>query len=228
MANMFDVAAKKLKGSPIILLFFVVALIMFGLGVVFFVEDTISSFNGVKQLEAVYGIKPVNHWVTYIAISIAPQIAQLGLMYFFLTNPRKNGWMPIMAFLFLLVDFASDLQDRSNGQFVIFNGGIVELAWNPTIIASAFFTLMYFTIGSELFISVSVGLLLSLFPDAINQYTQTFTRTRAALKKANADIKKAHRAHGTPRKKQKQNGQHVGQRHSRHEQHTRHNQGGRW
>lgn len=165
-------------------------MVMFLIGVNFFVEDAISSRNGIAQLEAVFGVKPVNFPVTYISLSIAPQVAQVVLLYLYFTDNRKNRWALLVAILFFVLDFVSDLQDRSNGHFLPLTGGI-NLDMQTAV--SGGFTLMAYTIASEIFISVSIGLFLVLLADSIKQYAILVVQIRNAWKQAKEQIDRAHR-----------------------------------
>lgn len=162
---------------------------MFLIGVNFFIEDVESSRNGIAQLEAVFGVKPVNYSITYISLSIAPQVAQVVLIYLYLTDPKKNWWALAVAGLFFALDFVSDLQDRSGGHFIPASGGI---NFDKYTAVAAGFTLLAYTIGSELFISVSIGLFLVLLADSIKQYAILVVQIKNAWKQARDRIEKAH------------------------------------
>lgn len=189
MSNLFDQFAGKLRGSPFVIWVVLLTVVMFLIGINFFVEDTVSSRNGIAQLEAVFGVKPVNFQITYISLSIAPQVAQVVLLYMFFTDNKKNRWALVIAALFFALDFVSDLQDRSNGHFLPLTGGI-NLDTQTAV--SAGFTLMAYTIASEMFVSVSVGLFLVLFADSITQYAILVVQIKNAWKQARDKIDKAH------------------------------------
>lgn len=189
MSNLFDQFAGKMRGSPFVIWVVGLTMVMFLIGINFFVEDTISSRNGISQLETVFSVKPVNFPITYISLSIAPQVAQVVLFYLYLTDNRKNRWAVLVAGLFFVLDFISDLQDRSNGHFLPMNGGI-NLDTQTAV--SAGFTLLAYTVASEMFLSVSVGLFLVLFADAITQYAILVVQIKNAWKQARDKIERAH------------------------------------
>lgn len=178
-----------MRGSPFVLWVICLTAVMFLVGLDFFLEDTVSSRNGIEQIEQVFGVKPVNFPITYLALSIAPQVGQVVLFYLYLTDTRKNRWALLVAGLFFMIDFISDLQDRSNGHFLPLTGG-VNLDVQTAV--SAGFTLLAYTVGSELFLSVSVGLFLVLVADGITQYALLIIQIKNAWKKANERIKEAH------------------------------------
>lgn len=178
-----------MRGSPFVIWVVFLTVVMFVIGILFFVEDTISSRNGIAQLEAVFGVKPVNFYATYWALSIAPQVAQVVLFYLYLTDNRKNRWALGVAAVFFILDFASDLQDRSGGRFLPLTGGI---NLDASTAVAAGFTLLFFSVGSELFVSVSVGLFLVLFADSITQYAILVVQIKNAWKQARDKIDRAH------------------------------------
>lgn len=178
-----------MRGSPFVIWIIFLTMVMFAIGILFFIEDTISSRNGIAQLETVFGVKPVNFEITYWALSISPQVAQVVLFYLYLTDKEKNKWALFVAFIFLTLDFVSDLQDRSDGRFMPLTGGVNLDA--ATAVAGGF-TLLFYTIGSELFVSVSIGLFLVLIADGITQYAIVVVQIKNAWKQAKEKIDRAH------------------------------------
>lgn len=167
MANIFDEVGNKIKGGPFVLWVCWLCLAMFIIGALHFAEDTVSSRNGITLLEKTFTIKPVNINFVYWTLSLTPQIGQTVLSYMFFLDRKKNRWALILAAAFFLVDFISDVEDRSNQHFLPAGGGINI---DATTIVASIFTLMAYTIGSELFLSVSTGMFLTLFRDAIKQF----------------------------------------------------------
>jgi len=190
-----------MRGSPFVIWIVLLTMVMFLIGINFFLEDVESSRNGIAQLEAVFGVKPVNYSITYISLSIAPQVGQIVLFYLYLTDTRKNKWALAAAGVFFALDFISDLQDRSNGHFLPMTGGI---NMDMQTAVSAGFTLMAYTVSSEMFISVSIGIFLVLFADSITQYAVMVVQIKNAWKQARDKIDRAHNHDGNQGQRQQQ------------------------
>jgi hypothetical protein len=178
MSNLFDEVGNKLKGSPFVIWICLLCVAMFIIGGIHFGEDTTSSRLGIALLELVFHIKPVNMPIAYWTISLTPQIGQTVLSYMFFLDRKKNKWALGLALIFFLIDFISDLQDRSANHFLPPGGGINI---DSTTIMAALFTIVFFTVGSELFLSVSTGLFLVLFRDAIKQAAILYAGVREEL-----------------------------------------------
>ncbi|MCP5018887.1 MAG: hypothetical protein GY938_26965 [Ketobacter sp.] len=201
MSNLFDNAAKNLKNSKFVIVAYAAFFLMAVMGVVFFTEDAASSYYGIKELEEVFKITPHNFgWITYLAMSLAPQIFILGFAYAVAHDTEKNKWLMLAIVVFFVVDLISDWQNRSAGQLLTFSQDGVKMTLNASTYASLFFTLMYFTIMSEVALSVSLGMLISLYPAFITQYVKVFTETRAATRTAKRKIAQAHKNERKPQR----------------------------
>jgi hypothetical protein len=160
MSNLFETMAEKIKNTKIVLWVFSAALIMFVVGLNHFVEDTLSSYYGIKMLESVLGMRPVTYNFTYWTMSIAPQVAQVVFAYIFMVNTQKNRWAAGAVGVALFVDFFADTWYRSNA-------GLFESL--PMFFAATLLTFAYFTVGSEGFLTVGLGITLELIAPAIKQ-----------------------------------------------------------
>lgn len=160
MTNAFEAAGNRIKGSSLAMWFCLAALAMFVIGVNHFYEDTYSSRYGIEFLESRFGVTPATNEFTYWTMSLSPQVGQIVFSLFFLADTRKNKWaLAVFAFCFL-VDYSPDVWYRSSQH--LFDGMGVFLVSN-------FITLLYFTVGCELFITVGFGLTAVLLPSAIVQ-----------------------------------------------------------
>lgn len=155
MENVFENAAQKVKNSRIVIWVFIASFAMLLIGANHFWEDTLSSYYGIKMLEESYGLKPTTYDLTYWTMSFAPQIAQVVLAYIYMSNPRKNRWALLGVIVALFFDFFADTWYRSDS--AMFNSV-------GTAVISILLTFIYFTIGSELFITIGLGLTLELAP----------------------------------------------------------------
>lgn len=200
MNRVFDEFSSRLKGQPIVLWITMLAMTMFVIGAAHFIEDAISSHNGIITLEEVFDINPVNLKFVYWTLALTPQIGQTVLSYMWLTDRSKNRWALWVALGFFVIDFVFDLQDRSNNHFLplereVLANGVLGPAINidaQTMVA-AMFTLLAFTVGSELFITVSIGLFLTLVKDAIGQAAKLYAEVLIELAEAREKIAKAHK-----------------------------------
>lgn len=174
MSNMFDKTRQKWAGSPYVIWVFTVGLMLLLIGIVLFVEDMMSSLQGIQQLEVVYNIDPVNIQITYFAIALSSQVAQIAFMFLFLIDTKKNRWsLGIVAFFFI-IDLISDVQDRSGSW--LFSPSGINLDSRTGV--ATLLSLVFFTVGSELFISTGFGLAISLFQPANEQLGKLFSLRR--------------------------------------------------
>lgn len=160
MANIFEETTARIKNSKIVIWIFSMALLMLLVGFNHFVEDTLSSYYGIKMLEAAFGMTPVTYPFTYFTMSIAPQVAQVVFTYMFLTNTDRYRFAALGTLGALLVDFFADTWYRSNAQ--MFDSP-------AALIAAVVLTVAYFTIGSEVFVTFGFGIVMELFTPAFRQ-----------------------------------------------------------
>jgi len=170
--NMFDKTKQKWGNSAYVMWVFAVGVMMLIIGIVLFIEDTMSSLQGIQQLETVYGIDPVNIPAAYYAVALAPQIAQIAFMMLFVSDTKKNRWALIVLLIAFAIDFLADVQDRSASW--LFSASGVNM--DARVGVAAVLSLIFFTAGSELFISTGLGLVLALYQSAHRQYNLMFGR----------------------------------------------------
>jgi hypothetical protein len=165
MTNIFEQVRQKWQGSPYIIFVFVLALFIFCAGVWLFIEDGKSSRDGFEALEAAFGVEFGNWPMTYWIIGFIPQVAQIFFMYLFMMDSKKNYWALAVVALFFSIDLVSDVQDRSGQQlFPLSNFSF------PAVAIASGYTVTFITIGSELFISAAIGVLLATWPHALAQF----------------------------------------------------------
>lgn len=151
---------KLFSESYLAIIVFVSSLLMLIIGINHFIEDTYSSYMGVQMLEQELGLVPATWAFTYMTMSLAPQIAQIVFTYMFLSDTKKFRWAIWAAVAFLIVDFAADVWYRGDAR--IFHD------WK-IFISTFLITLVYFTLGSEIFMSAGFGLTLSMLKPFIEQ-----------------------------------------------------------
>jgi len=138
--NLFLTVHRKTQGSLTIVTF-LFSMTMLLIGINLFVEDTHTSYMGLQEYQAHFGLSlaiwPITYW--------------------------SNWWAAIIALSLLMVDFYADLYHRTQGSL-----SFSTLTEERTV-AGAVITLFFFTIGAELFISMGWGIALTTLAPAINQ-----------------------------------------------------------
>ena len=162
MSNIFHYMRnnKMFSESYLAILIFLSALAMLLIGINHFVEDTYSSYMGLQMLEKELGLIPASWTLTYWTMSIAPQIAQIIFAYMFMSDTKKFKWAFWGAILFFFVDFAADIWYRGDAR--IFHD------WK-VFFATLLLTTVYFTIGSEIFMSAGFGITMTMLKPFIIQ-----------------------------------------------------------
>lgn len=129
------------------------------IGINLFIEDTSTSYYGLQKIEELYGVRASIYPITYLSMSITPQIGQILFYYIFLSDMKKNRWALFVALGMFAVDFVADVYWRSHGN--------ITLSANTG--AASSLTFFFFTIGAELFISVGFGIFFSTLGPAIKE-----------------------------------------------------------
>lgn len=167
MTDIFESTARKYRGSPVQVFLFIAAFVMFVIGANHFVEDTVSSKIGLETLQTAYGLKVQIFQWTYWTMSIAPQVASIVFFYMFLSDTTRKGYF-YLASISQLADFFADTWYRSDGK--LFENGEV-------FIISSVLTFVFFSIGSEFFLSVGSGLILKMAAPALQTWKMAWTNT---------------------------------------------------
>lgn len=185
MSDMFSQAHQKWGNTTYVLWVFGVSILLFLIGIVTQIEDTISSLEGLRLLEQTYQITPAKHEITYYALSIAPQVAQIAFFFLFVLDTKKNWWAGLIAAAAFLIDFALDVQFRSSAW--LFSPSGIHVDTRVTV--AAVLSFIFFTIGSEVFISIGFGMVINLWKPAAAQFDRlmnedTSVKYRQKAKKA--------------------------------------------
>lgn len=160
MSDIFESVAVKYKNSPSAPVLFVVSFVMFVVGCVHFTEDVFSSYKGLISLEQHFQMQIQIFDITYWTMSISAQVASVVYFYIYLADTTKK-WASWVAFFCQLIDFLADLWYRSNG---------AAFTKPDVTIASAAITLAFFTLGSEVFMTMGAGLCLKLAAPALHAW----------------------------------------------------------
>ena len=157
MTDIFESVATKYRNTPSVIVLFLASVLMLIIGTNHFLEDTYSSYLGLKGIELVFNMNvQIFDW-TYWTMSLAPQIASIVFFYMYLADTNKK-WAFWVSIVCQAIDFLADVWYRSNG--AVFQNV-------PVTIVSFLLTFGYFTLGSEIFLTVGAGLVIKLFAPAI-------------------------------------------------------------
>jgi hypothetical protein len=163
------------------------------------VEDTISSYYGYQELVTAFGIVPVSFQLTWVTLSLAPQVGTIISGYMYLSDTTRKKWLIAILFFFS-VDFISDLWHRSaDGKLVVefldalsfsMTGAGTPVEFWPAfaaLFAASMFTFFAYTVGAEFFVVIGVGIIGESYEKAAEQYGATL----ACVIKAKQKIKEA-------------------------------------
>lgn len=199
MQNIWRSIEKGITGGPYVLWVMFIALCGVILGGWFFWEDYQSSRQGIQLLEQVFGLNTVNHPWTYGFMSIAPQIGQILFLALFTINPKKNWWAGAVALAWFGLDFTSDVQDRSAGHLIVLSAtGFNQVNFDTKTAVAAIETFFFFTVGSELFLTAGVALIITLFPASVGEYVKMRNNIKRELAKAAKQLKETDRETARP------------------------------
>lgn len=170
MSDIFEATKRKYAGSPAVVILFVLAFLMLVIGLNHLIEDTFSSYYGLKSLEEFYKMKvQIFDW-TYWTMSLAPQVASMVFFYMYLSDTSKKSLL-VMSLGAQAMDFFADSWYRSGGKlfysFEVFT-------------VSSLLTFIYFSIGSEFFTTVGGGLVLKLAAPALQTWKVTWNNIKRA------------------------------------------------
>ncbi len=160
--NLFLTVHRKTQGSLTIVTF-LFSMTMLLIGINLFIEDTHTSYMGLQEYQAHFGLSLAIWPITYWSESLVPQVGQIVFFYVFFSDMKKNWWAALIALSLLMVDFYADLYHRTQGSLSF------STLMEERTVAGAVITLFFFTIGAELFISMGWGIALTTLAPAINQ-----------------------------------------------------------
>lgn len=171
---------KTLKDSPMILLVWLFFLAMFISGCFQFYEDTLSSKYGNDWIALTYGVIPFSSALMGWIVAVVPQIAQITGSYILLAYSGDNGktekgnmyvrMAMLMTPVFFLLDIGSDIFYRSN-----------HMASLTSIVIGIIYSITYYTIGSEIFVTLGFTFTVMLMFPALGQLGRIIARIAAAF-----------------------------------------------
>lgn len=189
MGNVFDKAASKLRGKAVVLpvIVFIISAII---GSALMYEDYTTSYYGYMAIPT----HKVNDWVIPL-VALLPQVGQIAFAYVFATDTSRRWALWITALLWF-VDVFTDVYFKSSGLGIVWVGGaIVE-------------TIAIYSIGSEILLVTSIGMLVKLVPDLYQQMVEFSERLAEGGKKTGVSSRSDYQArspkqygvYGTPKK----------------------------
>lgn len=191
--NIWDTLSSKVRGGPMSLSMFGIALVAFAIGASLSLEDWMSSYEGLLYLEQAFGVRTVSWEWMRLVMAITPWVGQIVFLGLWSLDTSRK-WALAAAILWFVLDFISDVQFRSDAMLFPLDGSGMEL--NRTVLVSALLTFIYFTIGAELFITASSAMVVTLFPDAIKEFAKLRASITVAFRDAERILKQAEQRGG--------------------------------
>jgi hypothetical protein len=189
-ANLWRTIKDKIMEGEGALWTFIIGLMMLIAGLVMMWEDFLSTRAGLVQIQAEYDVVVVAAAGALFWMSIMPWIGQIGFLTIWsldMTSRWRKAGLGLAAFFFLM-DFVSDVQFRSGGTFLVAGEG-VQLT--PTVAVASLLTIIFFTIGSEVFVTAGFALTMTLFEPAATEFAKQIAGMINAVRKARGHLVKA-------------------------------------
>lgn len=216
MTNVFRTVTGRLKDSPIIILVMAFSTVAVFISIGLYYEDYISSSEGLKLLDTMFGIVPASSVLTYYLLSATPQIGSTVFGYIYLSDTSQK-WAIRLAMGMEAADFIADLWYRTaNGniiwQFVDYvfygkgDGGMAS--------AALFFSLMITAIYSWLgivMLASAAGVLFEGFTPAVVQFAKAWRELRVAINEAKRAINQTSNPTTMRQNQPRQNNNQAGQ-----------------
>lgn len=147
MANVFKRVGNQMIDSPHVIVMFLVFLAGFIISIMIMYEDYSTSRLGYEALPTL----KANMWIIPV-VAFLPQLAQAIFAYNYLFDTKKR-WSLFIAACCFLFDMGTDVYFKSNH------------LQSPAMVGYAIFEgLVIYTFGSEILMTVSFGMVLTLFP----------------------------------------------------------------
>jgi hypothetical protein len=184
MAQIFKQAAKKIIESHLVLPVGFVFIVMFLVSIGLFYEDYSTSRIGYENLPTM----KANDWIIWL-VALVPQLSQIAFGYVYLDDTRKK-WALYIVGLSHFIDIFTDCWYKTNGANIFSNiftplwfetGGSNLLLWILAGIESE----GLYTLGSEVMLVTSVGVLAEILPQFIERIIGVYQAFKKFLPKRN-------------------------------------------
>lgn len=163
MANVFKSLAQGLTRSPFIIVITLTFGALFIIALGLSIEDYMTTLMGYRLLPTA----KANDWVVPL-VALLPQVGQIAFTFAFAYDTRKR-WAILIAFSLHFFDVMTDVYFKAHGQPLwVYGVALVESE-------------VLYTLGSELALTFSLGMLIELSPHAIEQGSLILQRITNAL-----------------------------------------------
>jgi hypothetical protein len=163
--DLFKEAAQKIENSAFVVPITLIYLVMFVVALAIAFEDYSTTLAGYQAIPT----RKINEWVIP-CVALLPQIGQIGFAYLFVTDTGR-GWAILIALALFFADAYTDVICKTRTDHLVLNDLSVT-AFVETVII--------YTLGSEVMLTLSFGMLIRLLPFAIIQVKQFAARMAAA------------------------------------------------
>ena len=184
--NLWTTLQQEVRGGPLALYLFIMAVFAFIIGCILSIEDFMSSYYGLQMLEQAFGIQASTWSWVLVVMAATPWVGQI-IFFGLWTLDTSRRWAFVAATIWFSLDFISDVQMRSAGTFIPLDGSGIQ--YDSTVIVASLLTFLFFTVGAELFITAGTAMILALFGDAVREYVRIRTSVRRALQDADKQIR---------------------------------------
>lgn len=168
---------KKWSSGPESLLMFILGVSTLSIGLALSWQDLMSSKIGLEMFKQAFGVSLTMYpWMIYV-MSITPQIAQMVFVAIWGLDTSKWWWL-VAAILWFLLDFLSDVQYQSGGTLF---PNMRDVNVGAPAIAGSAVSIIWFTVGAELFIVVGSALTFTLLVPAIHEFKRIWREMRREL-----------------------------------------------
>jgi hypothetical protein len=189
-ANLWRTIREKITEGGGALWSWIIGMMMLMAGLVMMVEDFASTRAGLVLIQETYGVVVVATPGALFWMSVMPWIGQIGFLMIWsldMTSRWRKAGLGLAVFFFLM-DFVSDVQFRSANTFLVPGEGA---NWNAQVAVSSLLTLIFFTIGSEVFTTAGFALAMTLFEPAITEFARLLAGVINAVRAAQAHVRGA-------------------------------------
>lgn len=173
MSNMFA-QIRKITTENLLVWLGALSLLLTLSGLALFVGDIKSTWRGIDLIQQNQNLNLYTNWVEHAALAVTPDVA--GTVFFFAYLSNTDRWWAVLGFLlFFGIDISFDVYDRMKG----------IVTWDWRAFWGPAFTLIGYTIGSNVFVSFGVGLLAESYDEALDQvqdkWVPMFSKTMVTL-----------------------------------------------
>lgn len=159
MANLFKQGNEKIE-NPLVVVMFLVYCALFVVACGLFIEDYSTSLLGYQRLPT----QKANDWVIPL-VALLPQLGQVGFLYVFASDTSKR-WGALVAIALHVADVTTDMAFKIGSNLSA-----------PMFLLTLAETEILYTIGSEVLLTVSFGMILALLPRVGNSLGLTVRKS---------------------------------------------------